>query len=454
MYHGKSADSLLPWSFSILLESQKLFSHLATDDGTFQHRPISLLSSISLIAGTTIGAGILALPAATLPAGLLPSTTLMVGVWLYMAISGLLIAEVNLQTMQQLGQPYMGFMGTVRHHLGKGGFAIAAILYVFNHYALLIAYTARGGDILASALSPLTEYLSITDGVSTVSPWWGHSIFIAVLGSVLFFSSQQFVGRLNSALLTIVLISFLGLLTLTAPQVQIEQWANQQWSQVSVAIPVMFVAFVYHNVVPVITTQLEGDRAKVRQSILLGSLIPLVLFLLWNAVILGSVLPTVEPTSAVELTVDPIERLRSGTRNPQLGLLISVFSEFAIITSFIGFVYGLLNFFEDIIPDAAQSQRKRLAIYALVLIPPIVPSVLNPDIFFDAIDLAGAFGVSILFGIIPAVMVWKQRYQIVQKAALLPFSPMVGGGKAALSLVIGLAMTVFVEHFLTVIGGF
>ena len=389
-----------------------------------------------------------------------------------MAVSGLLVAEVNLQTMRQLGKPYIGFMGTVRHHLGTGGFAIAAVLYVFNHYALLVAYTARGGDILASAISfsisslaaPLSTPFNIAGITSamplTVPPWWSHSIFIAILGSILFFSSQQFIGRLNSALLTAVLISFIGLLALTVPQVHAEQWANQHWNLVSTAIPVMFVAFVYHNVVPVITTQLEGDRVKVRQSILVGSLIPLILFLLWNAVILGSALPTVEPAHAIDSTVDltvdliadPIERLRSGIDSPQLGIAVSIFSEFAIITSFIGFVYGLLNFFEDIVPDAAQNQRKRLAIYALVLIPPIAPSVLNPSIFFEAIDFAGAFGISILFGVIPAVLVWKQRYQSVKDTAIADFSPMVGGGKAALFFVISLAATVFTEHLLIVIG--
>ncbi len=426
------------FSLNHLLESQKLFSNLEPTGDTLQHRPGSLLSSISLVAGTTIGAGILALPAATLPAGLLPSTALMIGVWLYMAISGLLIAEVNLQTMQQLGKPYMGFMGTVQHHLGKGGFAIASILYIFNHYALLIAYTARGGDILASAVIHLAT-------LPTASLWWGHIVFTAVLGSVLFFSSQQRVGQLNSVLLTVVLISFLGLLALSVPQVRTEQWASQHWSQVSVAIPVMFVAFVYHNVVPVITTQLEGDRAKVTQSILFGSLIPLLLFLLWNAVILGSVSPTVG-------TIDPIEALRSSTHNPHIGAAISVFSEFAIITSFIGFVYGLLNFFEDIFQNNARAPRKRLAIYALVLIPPVAPSILGPNIFFSAMDFAGAFGISVLFGIIPAVMAWKQRYQPIDAVSVDALSPMVGGGKVTLSLVIGLAATVFGEHLLMVTG--
>ncbi|MEL7521950.1 MAG: aromatic amino acid transport family protein, partial [Cyanobacteria bacterium J06553_1] len=70
----------------------------------------SLYRSVSLIAGTTIGAGILALPAATLPAGFWPSSVVMIAVWLYMAASGLLIAEATIETRQQLKTTTLGFL--------------------------------------------------------------------------------------------------------------------------------------------------------------------------------------------------------------------------------------------------------------------------------------------------------------------------------------------------------
>ncbi len=59
------------------------------------------------------------------------------------------------------------------------------------------------------------------------------------------------------------------------------------------AVSVMFVALFYHNIVPVIAVQLEGDARKIRQSIIIGSAIPLLMFLVWNAVILGSVSPDI-----------------------------------------------------------------------------------------------------------------------------------------------------------------
>ena len=60
--------------------------------------PGTVLGSAALVAGTTVGAGILALPAKTLAAGLAPTATLLVGGWVFMAATGLLIAEVELNT--------------------------------------------------------------------------------------------------------------------------------------------------------------------------------------------------------------------------------------------------------------------------------------------------------------------------------------------------------------------
>jgi len=42
--------------------------------------------------------------------------------------------------------------------------------------------------------------------------------------------------------------------------------------------------------------------------------------------------------------------------------------------------------------------------YTLILLPPLAVAVVSPDIFFSALDNAGAFGICVLFGILPAAM--------------------------------------------------
>ena len=73
-------------------------------DGTGQtgrllRTPGSLPGAIALVAGTTVGAGMLALPAVCQRSGFVPSTCTLAVCWLYMVATGLLLLEVNLDTM-------------------------------------------------------------------------------------------------------------------------------------------------------------------------------------------------------------------------------------------------------------------------------------------------------------------------------------------------------------------
>jgi len=63
---------------------ERLFSNL--NQATMEHEPGSLTSAIFLVAGTTVGAGILAIPAVTQEAGFLTSAVTCISCWLYMVI--------------------------------------------------------------------------------------------------------------------------------------------------------------------------------------------------------------------------------------------------------------------------------------------------------------------------------------------------------------------------------
>jgi tyrosine-specific transport protein len=170
------------------------------------------------------------------------------------------------------------------------------------------------------------------------------------------------------------------------------------------------------------------------------------MFLAWNAVILGSVSPDMMQIVSDSSTVfDPLQVLRNGQAGAWLGVLVSVFSEFAIVTSFIGFVYGLLDFFKDVLDVNPNDNSKRLPLYSLVLLPSTSLSVLNPSIFFAALDYAGTFSISVLGGIIPALMAWKQRYS-KQQDSIPVMKPLIPGGKVTLVAMIGVALAVMIKQ--------
>ena len=167
---------------------------------------------------------------------------------------------------------------------------------------------------------------------------------------------------------------------------------------------------------------------------IIGSLIPLFMFLAWNAIILGCITPdTLQDSFGNERAFNPLQILRNGESGQWFAMLLSIFSEFAIITSFIGITYGLADFFKDVF-TITKSEISRLPLYSLVLLPPLSFGTLNPSIFLDALKYTGAFSVSILAGIMPALMSWKQH----QKPAFTNSNSqtLVPGGKITLIILI------------------
>ncbi len=227
------------------------------------------------------------------------------------------------------------------------------------------------------------------------------------------------IDRVNGGFVAIILIAFLGLMNTMMPQASTERLWVQNWAAVPVAIPVMLVAIFFQNVIPVVTTQLEGNIQQIRRSLFLGSLLPLVLYLLWNGMVLLTLKDRVNPLDF-----------------SHVGFWASVFSEFAIATSFIGFVYGLLSFFNDIfliaLSDVETNPNLKRSLYLLVLTPAITIAILNPNIFLSALDWAGTFSISILGGILPALMAWQQR-QVFKDNSAVP--ALVPGGRWSLGMI-------------------
>ncbi|KAG5408710.1 hypothetical protein IGI04_005029 [Brassica rapa subsp. trilocularis] len=404
-----------------VVEFQRLFSNL--NRSTLKRESGSLSSAIFLVAGTTVGAGILAIPAVTQESGFLASAVACILCWAFMVVTGLLVAEVNVNTMSELGSGGVSLVSMAKRTLGSVGVQVASWSYILIHYTLLVAYIARSSGIL-------TNFLGIPI-------WESATLFSLVLGSICFFGSQRFIGATNGVLVFGLIASFAALVTVASGDLHWEALLKANFEAVPMSIPIIALSFVYQNVVPVLCTDLEGDLPKVRTAIVLGTAIPLGLFLVWNAVILGSFPDT---GVAAEKMIDPLQQLRS--TSVTVGPFVEAFSLIAIATSYIGFVLGLTDFFSDLLK--LQTRQNKPFLYLLTLVPPLVLSLLDPEIFFKALDFAGTYGVLVLFGILPAAMSWSDRYVVSSSTA----TQLVPGGKVTLSLVMGAAGYVIVSEII------
>lgn len=92
-----------------------------------------------IVAGTSIGAGMLALPVVTGPAGFVPSIAVLVACWAFMTITGLLFAELSLWLKSDAN-----ILSMAKRTLGKPGLIATWVLYLFLFYSLTIAYMVGG----------------------------------------------------------------------------------------------------------------------------------------------------------------------------------------------------------------------------------------------------------------------------------------------------------------------
>ncbi|XP_038975071.1 tyrosine-specific transport protein isoform X2 [Phoenix dactylifera] len=367
-------------------EFERLFSNL--NQATMKREPGSVTSGIFLVTGTTV-------------------------------VTGLLIAEVNVNTMCELGSGGVSLVSMATRTLGKLGVQTACLSYIFIHYALLVAYVARSSEILTNSFG--------------IPLWESATLFSLVFGGICYFGSQRVIGAINGCLVFGIIVSFTFLVGVASGELQWNSLLQAHFEAIPQSIPIIALAFVYQNVVPVLCTNLEGNLSKVRTAIVFGTAVPLVLFLIWDAVILGTI-PNLS-TSSSDVS-DPLELLRSN--NGIVGPIVEAFSFLAIATSYIGFVLGLSDFVSDLL-KLPSGQSKPFP-YLLTLLPPLVLSLLDPEIFFKALDFAGTYGVLVLFGVLPAAMAWSERYLDASQSPRLP--PLVPGGKLTLSIVLGGALVV------------
>ena len=86
----------------------------------------------------------------------------------------------------------------------------------------------------------------------------------------------------------------------------------------------------------------------------------------------------------------------------------------------------------------------KIKLCALSLTPPFVFALIYPGIFLKALSYAGAFGAVILFGIMPAAMVYRGRYiKKLQGPLLIP------GGKGVLALIFLVSIAVVCLEMVT-----
>lgn len=381
------------------------------------------LGSVMMVAGTSIGAGMLALPVSTGVYGFTPSILLFVVCWLFMLVTGLLILEVNLWF-----KPGANMTSMAAQTLGFGGKVIAWVTYLLLFYSLLAAYASGMGDLIRQG------WVSVFAG--EIHNSMGSLLFIALTAVAIYFGTRA-VDYVNRVFFICKLLAFVAVIFLLLPKVEFPRLGGFSPNKMWLSLTIVVTSFGFHNIIPSIRVYLQDNVKKIRQAIVIGSALPLLVYIVWQIAIVGvvplegkegltAILSSGQPATGLALALNQL------MTTSWIASLFNLFTICAITTSFICVAFSLFDFLIDSF-GIKRTPGGRFSTLLLTFLPPLIFVFFYPNGFIMALSYAGIF-VAILLGMLPALMSWSGRYCRQHLSETAVYRPK--AGKVGLVLVI------------------
>jgi tyrosine-specific transport protein len=360
-----------------------------------------LLGGVLLVVGTAIGAGMLALPIATAHLGFMGSLVLLILCWIVMTGGAFLLLEAN------LWMPLNSNLNTMaRSTIGPVGQLISWFSFLMLLYSLLCAYISGGSDLFHHLLN--MAHVDISRSTASV-------LFTLLFGTVVYLGIKS-VDYVNRGLMLIKFTAYFLLIFLLMPLVSSLKLAAGDVGEVTstTAIMVTITSFGYAAIVPSLRIYFSGDVLKLKKAILIGSLIPLVCYIAWDAAIMGIIpLGGEHGLTAIlqsqNSTSDLVKTLSSSAASSTIAVLAQLFTSVCVLTSFLGVSLCLTDFWADGL-GLEKKGKNHLIICGATFLPPLITVLFFPGIFVKALEYAGIACV-VLLVLLPAWMVWAGRYK-------------------------------------------
>jgi len=293
------------------------------------------LSTAFTLTGTIIGAGILGLPYVFAQSGFLIGLFWLIFLGAIVLLVNLYIGEITLRTKDTHQLP-----GYSEKYLGLWGKRIMFLAVIFGVYSALLAYLIGEGQSLSKLFTGGIEY-SLLFGVG----------FWVVMTTLL----QGGLKRLKNigywgviAIISIIFVVFF----LLFPGVRLENIAHLNMSKLFLPYGIVLFALLGFTSIPELRREVGQDRKLLKKSILLGVLIPIVLYIMFSFVFVG----------VLGKNISEVATLSFGGI---LGIILLLLGIFTMMTSFFVLSFSLKDYF-------IFDLKKRKILFLFVSIFPLI----------------------------------------------------------------------------------
>lgn len=374
-------------------------------------RFVAILGGTMIVAGTAIGAGMLALPMISAGMWFYWSVALLLISWFCMLRSSQAILEVNLHF-----EPGHSLHTLVRELLGPFWSTLNGLAVAFVLYTLVYAYVSGGGSVVQQSLTPL---------LGTAPPRLIASLLFALLLAACVWWSSKAVDRLSVLLMGGMALSFLLSISGMIGHIRLESLLDLQGSGGQAifiwgAVSTYLTSFCFHASVPSLVKYLGKDARIINACLRYGTLIALICYLSWIVAADGNI-----PREQFKAVIaaggnvgDLVAAAGSNLGSRILLRLLEAFSLLAVATSFLGAGLGLFDYMADLC-DFDDSRPGRTKTLLITFAPPIICGLIWPNGFLLAIGWAG-LAASIWSVIVPALLLRAGRKRFGREGYAAP----------------------------------
>lgn len=368
-----------------------------------------IIGSILIVAGTTIGAGMLAMPIISANVGFLFMSFILFCIWFAMFYTSVLLVNVY-----RYNSPEDGLNTLTTKYLGKPGAYITGVSMLTLMYALTSAYIAGGGGILRTNMEQVLHI--------ELSPQLSAILFTFLFGGIIAFGTRA-VDYSTKVVFSVKLLCLCLVLGLLLPHIEMAYLSYLPTSPLPVlaTIPIIFTSFGFSVVIPSLVKYLDGNLRQLKWVFFAGSILPLILYLIWELTILGNIESSVFSTILKENAglEGLLVAIKAINNSPFIKVAFTIFAAAAILTSFWGVALALNDYIKDLAKDRPKVKHN-LTAFILTFLPPILFALFYPDGFVIALGYA-SISLVILALIIPMLMLQKAKKQAGEKTSMLQY---------------------------------
>jgi tyrosine-specific transport protein len=327
-------------------------------------KPNKFWLAVATLVGSTVGVGVYGIPFTFQKAGFGIGFLFLAGICGLILLTNILYGEVILRTHER-----HHFIGYVEKYLNPWAKKFGLFVFWTAVYGALVAIIIISGDFLSNILSFYFRF----------SPFAFSTIFLIAV-SVMVLRGLRTVSRFD-----FFMMLFFGLVVLLIVVFGISRIAPSNYTLARRDfwfLPFGVVLFAMFSMpgVPLVREVLLGSENKFKKALVLGTLIPAALYLVFAFVVVG--------VSGEAASPDAISGLLDFL-GPKIVFIGSLFGFLTSSTIFLNLAVSLKESFEQ------DFYFKRLISWLLVILPPYLLYLSGIRNFIDIIGLVGGVAISL-----------------------------------------------------------